>query len=44
MLLGVLANVLVCLAVWMCFAARTVVDKVLAIMRNKFGGHDLKQK
>lgn len=31
-LLGVLANVLVCLAVWMCFAARTVVDKVFAIV------------
>jgi formate/nitrite transporter len=29
---GVLANVLVCLAVWLCFSARTVADKVLAII------------
>jgi formate/nitrite transporter len=28
---GVLANVLVCLAVWLCLSARTVTDKVLAI-------------
>ena len=28
---GVLCNVLVCLAVWLCFAARSVADKVLAI-------------
>ncbi len=28
---GVLCNVLVCLAVWMCFSARTVADKVLLI-------------
>jgi formate/nitrite transporter len=28
---GVLANVLVCLAVWLCYSARTVVDKVVAI-------------
>lgn len=28
---GVLCNVLVCLAVWLCFAARTVADKVLVI-------------
>lgn len=28
---GVLCNVLVCLAVWLCFAAHTVSDKVLAI-------------
>ncbi len=28
---GVLCNVLVCLAVWLCFAARTVTDRVLAI-------------
>jgi formate/nitrite transporter len=31
-LLGVFANVLVCLAVWLCLAARTVTDKVLAIV------------
>jgi formate/nitrite transporter len=30
--LGILANVLVCLAVWLCFAARSVTDKVLAIV------------
>jgi formate/nitrite transporter len=29
---GTLCNVLVCLAVWLCFAARSVTDKVLAIM------------
>lgn len=29
---GLLCNVLVCLAVWLCFAGRTVVDKVLAII------------
>jgi formate/nitrite transporter FocA (FNT family) len=29
---GVLANVLVCLAVWLCFSARSVTDKVLAII------------
>ena len=29
---GVLCNILVCLAVWLCFAARTVVDKILAIV------------
>lgn len=28
---GILCNVLVCLAVWLCFAARSVSDKVLAI-------------
>lgn len=28
---GVLCNVLVCLAVWLCFSARTVADKVLVI-------------
>lgn len=28
---GVLCNVLVCLAVWLCFAARSVSDKVLVI-------------
>jgi formate/nitrite transporter len=30
--LGIMCNVLVCLAVWMCFAARTTVDKVLTII------------
>lgn len=30
--LGVLCNVLVCLAVWLSLAARTVTDKVLAVM------------
>lgn len=30
--LGILCNVLVCLAVWLCFGARTVSDKVLAII------------
>lgn len=29
---GILCNVLVCLALWLCFAGRTVVDKVLAIL------------
>jgi formate/nitrite transporter len=29
---GVLCNILVCLAVWLCFAGRTVVDKVVAII------------
>ena len=29
---GVLANVLVCLAVWLCLSARSVTDKVLAIL------------
>jgi formate/nitrite transporter len=28
---GVLANVLVCLAVWLCMSARSVTDKILAI-------------
>lgn len=30
--LGVLANALVCLAVWLCFAARTAADKILSIV------------
>jgi formate transporter len=30
--LGTLANVLVCLAVWLCYSARTVADKILAIV------------
>lgn len=29
---GVLCNILVCLAVWLCFAARGVADKILAIL------------
>ncbi|WP_282607404.1 formate/nitrite transporter family protein [Pelagibius sp. Alg239-R121] len=29
---GILCNALVCLAVWLCFAARSVTDKVLAIL------------
>ena len=29
---GILSNALVCLAVWLCFAARSVVDKILAIL------------
>lgn len=29
---GLLCNALVCLAVWLCFAARSVTDKVLAIV------------
>jgi formate transporter len=29
---GILCNVLVCLAVWLCFAARSVTDKILAIV------------
>ena len=32
MLLGVLCNVLVCMAVWACFAARSATDKVLVIV------------
>jgi len=30
--LGVLANALVCLAVWLCFGARTTTDKILSIV------------
>lgn len=30
--LGILCNALVCLAVWLCFSARTTTDKVLAII------------
>ena len=29
---GILCNVLVCLAVWLCFSARSVADKVIAII------------
>ncbi len=30
--LGILCNALVCLAVWLCFSARTVTDKIMAII------------
>ena len=30
--LGVMANALVCLAVWLCFSARTTADKILSII------------
>ncbi len=30
--LGIFCNALVCMAVWMCFSARTTVDKILAII------------
>lgn len=29
---GILANVLVCLAVWLCYSARTTTDRILAIV------------
>ena len=29
---GVLANILVCLATWLCFSARTTTDKIMAIV------------
>jgi formate/nitrite transporter len=29
---GILCNALVCLAIWLCFSARTVVDKIMAIV------------
>ena len=29
---GILCNILVCMAVWMCFACHTVADKILAII------------
>ena len=32
LLRGILCNVLVCLAIWMCFAAHTVAGKILAIV------------
>lgn len=32
LVLGILCNVLVCLAVWLCLGARTVADRVLAIV------------
>lgn len=30
--LGIMCNVLVCLAVWLCFSARTTIDKILSII------------
>ncbi|MBL8095771.1 MAG: formate transporter FocA [Anaerolineales bacterium] len=30
--MGILCNTLVCMAVWLCFSARTTTDKILAIM------------
>ena len=30
--LGILANALVCLAVWLCFGARTASDKILSVL------------
>jgi formate transporter len=32
MMLGILCNALVCLAVWLCYSARTTTDKILAII------------
>lgn len=32
MALGVLCNALVCLAVWLCFSARTTTDKILSVI------------
>ncbi len=32
LLLGVLCNALVCLAVWLCFSARSTTDKILSIL------------
>jgi formate transporter len=32
LILGILCNALVCLAVWMCYAARTTVDRVFTIV------------
>jgi formate transporter len=32
MVLGIFCNALVCLAVWMCYSARSTVDKILAII------------
>ena len=29
---GILCNALVCLAIWLCFSARTVTDKILSII------------
>ena len=30
--LGIMCNALVCLAVWMCYGARTTIDRVVAII------------
>ena len=30
--LGIMCNALVCLAVWMCFSARTTIDRILTII------------
>ena len=30
--LGILCNALVCLAVWLCFSARSTTDKILSII------------
>jgi formate/nitrite transporter FocA (FNT family) len=32
MVLGVFCNALVCMAVWMCYSARSTIDKILAII------------
>ena len=32
LMLGILCNALVCLAVWLCFSARTTTDKILSIV------------
>jgi len=32
LMLGIMCNVLVCLAVWLCFSARTTTDKILSII------------
>ena len=32
LILGVMCNALVCLAVWLCFSARTTTDRILAII------------
>ncbi len=32
LILGILCNTLVCLAVWLCFSARTATDKILSII------------
>ena len=29
---GILCNALVCLAIWLCYSARTLTDKILAIL------------
>ena len=35
--LGIMCNALVCLAVWMCFSARTTIDRILTIVPPIFG-------